>query len=383
MSTTIDLTEEQKAWVNDMTQVLTTTKPSLHSPKGRILPFEPAPAATQSVMNVASKDFRVPHFSRVLGGSLGDLSSFRPDSSTRVAENIVEKSRRERRRALVLPREHGAWGLLLVPMVTGAGIAFRATFHVIPFLLLLTSALALFWLRTPLESLMGTSALRAQTKEERSLVLSVIAALGALAALALSALLWAGRNPFLWVIGTMSGFAFVAQSILKNASKRPGTVGTRQTRSKQSAQTLRMLSEIVGTIGLTSAAPAAYYVVTGKFDAIAVILWIANLMFAGNQIHYVQLRIHSARIKGLRAKLDRGWAFAAGQAAMTLILTFACVTGLLPRFASIAFAPLLFRGWFYFIQKSAPLAVRRLGWNELTQAIVFCALFIATFNIAK
>jgi hypothetical protein len=46
-----------------------------------------------------------------------------------------EKPQQERRRALILPREHGAWGLLLVPMITGAGVAFRESDHVLPFLL--------------------------------------------------------------------------------------------------------------------------------------------------------------------------------------------------------------------------------------------------------
>jgi hypothetical protein len=142
-----------------------------------------------------------------------------------------------------------------------------------------------------------------------------------------------------------------------------------------------MLSQIVGTIGLTASAPAAYYVITGKFNAVAWTLWIVNLAFAGNQIHYVQLRLHTARVEGFRARLSRGWAFAAGQLALTAALTVACVGGLLPRFASLAFAPLLFRGWFYFIQKPAPLAVRKLGWSELAQAIAFSVLLIATFSI--
>ena len=73
--------------------------------------------------------------------------------------------------------------------------------------------------------------------------------------------------------------------------------------------------------------------------------------------------------------------FAAGQLALTAVLTVACVGGLLPRFASLAFAPLLFRGWFYFIQKPAPLAVRKLGWSELAQAIAFSVLLIGTFSI--
>ena len=40
----------------------------------------------------------------------------------------------------------GAWGLLLVPLVTGAGIALRESSHIVPVLWLLVAALALFWL---------------------------------------------------------------------------------------------------------------------------------------------------------------------------------------------------------------------------------------------
>jgi hypothetical protein len=275
------------------------------------------------------------------------------------------RTQRERRRALIIPREHGAWGLLLVPMVTGAGIALRESSNLFPFVFLLTAALTLFWLRTPLESLLGTSAIRAQTSEERREVGFVVAYLAAVAALALSMLLWVGHNPLLWPIGGAAVAAFVSQAFLKKLGRRA-----------------RMLSEVVGTIGLTSSAPAAYYVITGKFGATAWMLWLANLIFAGNQIHYVQLRIHTARVEGLHEKLVRGWAFAIGQAIMTLALTVACLFGLIPALASLAFAPVMFRGWFYFVQKPAPLVVRRLGWGELSQAIAFCILFIATFALA-
>jgi hypothetical protein len=290
----------------------------------------------------------------------------------RLADNTVEdeaalqKTRRERRLALILPREHGAWGLLLVPMVTGAGVAFRESHHVVPALLLLVATLALFWLRTPVESLLGTSALRAQTADERRAVATVISVLGAVAALALGILLWAGQNPLLWAIGAAAGVAFVGQALLKKLGRRT-----------------RMLSEIVGTVGLTASGPAAYYVITGKFGAMAWVVWIANLIFAGDQIHYVQLRIHTARVEGFVEKLKRGWAFASGQLLMTAALTIACLSGLIPAIASVAFSPLLFRGWFYFIQKSGPLAVRKLGWNELTHAVAFCVLFIAAFAVAR
>jgi hypothetical protein len=184
--------------------------------------------------------------------------------------------------------------------------------------------------------------------------------LACLAAFALGALLWGGQNTYLWLIGIGAGVAFVGQAFLKKLGRKT-----------------RLLSEIVGTIGLTLSAPSAYYVITGKLDSTAWILWFANLLFAGDQIHYVQLRLHTAKIEGLRAKLARGWAFAAGQAGLTIALTIAGVGGLLPKFATLAFAPLLFRGWFYFIEKPCPLQVRRLGWSELAHAAAFCILLIA------
>lgn len=280
--------------------------------------------------------------------------------------SAVDQARRERRRALILPREHGAWGLLLVPMITGAGVAFRQASHIFPLILLLTAALALFWLRTPLESLLGTSAMRAQTLEESHTLRSAIVLLAGVAGVALAALLWAGRNPDLWPLGGAVAVAFIAQAVLKKLGRRT-----------------RMLSEMVGTIGLTASAPAAYYVITGEFNTTAWMLWLANILLAGDQIHYVQLRLHTAKLEGFRAKFAQGWRFALGQALMTAIITLVCLDRLMPPIASLAFAPLLFRGWFYFVQEPGPLVVRRLGWSELKHATAFCVLLIAAFILAR
>ena len=292
--------------------------------------------------------------------SINGMSGRLPQDAAR------EKARRERRLALIVPREHGAWGLLLVPLVTGTEVALRESHHFLPALFLLMAALALFWLRTPVESLLGTSAMRAQTREERVTVTIAIAGLAVIAAVALGSLLWAGRNRGLWPIGAAAGAAFVAQALLKREGRR-----------------FRMLSEMVGVLGLSSAAPAAYYVVTGRFGATAWMLWLANILFAGDQIHYVQLRIHTVKVEGFRARLSRGWRFALGQAIMTAVITLACMARLMPPIASLAFAPLLFRGWYYFVQEPAPLVVRRLGWNELKHATAFCMLLIAAFVLAR
>jgi hypothetical protein len=277
----------------------------------------------------------------------------------------IGKAHRARRLALVLPREHGAWGLLLIPMVTGAGIALRESHHFVPGLLLLASALALFWLRTPVESLIGTSAMRAHTRDERRLVIQLIIALAAAAGLCLGTLLWAGRNPLLWLIGAVAVCAFVAQALVRKIG-RPA----------------RMLSEIIGTVGLTLSAPAIYYVITGKFTSTAVMLWLANLLVAGDQIHYVQLRIRTARIEDFKSRFVRGWTFAAGQFAMAGALVAAAVMGYFPGVVLLAFIPILFRGFSFFFQKPGTLVVRRLGWNELTEGIAFCVLFVGLFALA-
>lgn len=304
------------------------------------------------------------HPSRTFGERVGTLDSgpIQSEDSRTAGDN----ARRERHRALIIPREHGAWGLLLVPMVTGAGVAFRECSHIFPLILLSAAALALFWLRTPAESLLGTSAMRAQTSEEARTVKLAIAVLGAIAAVALCALLWSAKNSDLWPLGAVALVAFIGQALLKRLGRRA-----------------RMWSEMVGIVGLTATAPAAYYVITGNFNATAWMLWLANSLFAGDQIHYVQLRLHTAKTEGFRSKLAQGWGFALGQALMTAVLTLACMSRLMPAIVSLAFAPLLFRGWFYFVQEPAPLIVRRLGWGEVKHATAFCVLFIATYTLAR
>src|SRR5579871_1542992 len=112
---------------------------------------------------------------------LASANEIRETSFPATEPATFAKARRERRRALIVPREHGAWGLLLVPMITGAGVAFRECSHIFPLILLSTAALALFWLRTPVESLLGTSVMRARSNEEYRAVKSFVLGLGAVA----------------------------------------------------------------------------------------------------------------------------------------------------------------------------------------------------------
>jgi hypothetical protein len=256
--------------------------------------------------------------------------------------------------------------MLLVPLVTGAAVGLLGGGHVAPVLLLATAVLALFWLRTPVESWLGTSAVRAQTSQERRLVRGVILPLAAIAAVSLSALFWQGKNRELAWLGMIAGAAFAMQIFLKRRGRAT-----------------RMAAEVVGALVLTSTAPAAYCVATGRLDARAWALWLVNWLFAANQIHFVWLRIRGARAAGLSEKFTVGWSFLAGQIFLGLILVLTYHFSWLPPLTLIAFAPVLFRGLVWFAKRPQPIVVRRLGWTELAHAVVFGVLLAAGFSFVR
>jgi hypothetical protein len=265
-------------------------------------------------------------------------------------------------RALIIPREHGAWGMLLVPLVTGAVAAMRSNINASALVLFILTAMSLFWLRTPVESWLGTSAIKAQSKDERAYVVKAIVSLGAFAVLSVATLLWSVPPRGLLLIGAIAGLAFAIQAGVKKLGRKG-----------------RMPAQIIGAIGLTSTAAGAYYVATGKFDRVAVALWLANWLFAGDQIHFVQVRIRSARAADFNEKMKQGWFFFCGQVVLVGVILGACRFGLFSALAAAAFVPILIRGALWFVRRQSPLDVHKLGVSELAQALIFGALLCVAF----
>ena len=264
-----------------------------------------------------------------------------------------------RRRSLIIPREHGAWGILLVPLITGACVGLLAgggAWGLAPFS---TAALALFWLRTPVESWMGTTPVRPRTPDEMRFVRNTALVLALVSMSALLWLFWGGQNLALLWIGAAAGTAFAGQSILKRISRSARTV-----------------AQMVGAAGLTSTAPAAYHAVTARFDTTAWSLWAANLLFAINQIQFVQLRIRAAHTRNRSEKLSAGCGFLIGQVVLIVLLALAVIGQFFPWRAALAFLPVLLRGFAWFAVKSEVLAIQTLGKRELVHACAFGALLV-------
>lgn len=269
-----------------------------------------------------------------------------------------------RLRTMVVPREHGAWGMMLVPLATGAIVALPVGMNAAALTLFIFTAISLFWLRTPVEAWLGTSAIKAQTPQERAFVLKAIIGIGLLAAASAAALLWNGRNGGLLVIGAIAALAFAVQAGVKKLGRRG-----------------RMPAQVIGAIGLTSTAAAAYCVATGKLDHTALALWLANWLFAGNQIHFVQVRIRSSRAGTMNEKLEQGLPFFTGQVVLIGVILAACRFRVFPAAVAVAFVPVLLRGTLWFVRGRQPLDVHRLGFSELTQALIFGALLCGAFLV--
>ena len=267
-----------------------------------------------------------------------------------------------RLKTMVVPREHGAWGMLLIPLLTGIVVAAPVGINPWTVALFLLASLALFWLRTPVEAWTGTSPIKAQSAQEIIIVRNTSIVLSAIALLSVVALCVAGYWSGLLLIGVFAAISFALQVVVKRAGRRG-----------------RMPAQLIGAIGLTSTAASAYYVATGRLDRIALALWLANWLFAGNQVHFVQLRIHAGRAITLREKLRLGRGFLVGQSVLLGCILALGYAGILPWLAVLAFAPALLRGTLWLVRAPRPLHVHRLGFSELFQAILFGVLLCAAY----
>jgi len=276
--------------------------------------------------------------------------------------NIGSAAEQTRRRAMIVPREHGAWGLLFVPLFTGFAAGFAPEYRIWSLLLFTVCAVSLFFLRTPIESLLGIGSMVARTSGERRTALVASAGFGLLASACLIVLIWKERYSALLVLGAVIGCTFVLQAVLRRLGR-----------------STRMISQVVGAIGLTCAAPAAYYIGTGHLDIRAFVLWAVNWIFAGNQIHFVQLRIRAARATTFTERFERGRLFFIAQLALLPVLVLASLSRKLTPLMIIAFVPAVLRGSQWFFRKAEPLDVKRLGWSEMKHGLAFGILLAIAF----
>ena len=262
---------------------------------------------------------------------------------------------------VLVPREHGTWGLLLFPLISGAIIGYRAqNASLQPALWFLLTALSAFLIYQPLESLLGFSVIKARSqRQQRAAIISVIA----LAVIATAGAL----ELFHWHRGLVVGFGLVALGCfavrILLGSSRP----------------LRVPKQLIGALGLSSAAAGAYYAATGRIHGTSILLWLASWLFAVGQIEYVHLRISTAQVRLRRQKLRSSMAVCFLHLLMIGASITAAFAGFAPFLLALAFVSSLIRLSVWLTRPWRPLGVHILGVSELLQGLLFNILMIGAF----
>ena len=183
-----------------------------------------------------------------------------------------------RQRSFIVPREHGAWGILLVPLLTGAFVGLRAGGSAAGSRLSAFSPSHCSGCEPPSRAGPGRRPFARERLANSALFGMLLRFSRAGVRRVRLAVLGMAESGLLW-IGAAAAMHFFFSPRLKRVWRGARTA-----------------AQMIGAAGLTSTAPGAFYVVTGRLDAAAWTLWAANLVFAMNQIQFVQLRIHAARV---------------------------------------------------------------------------------------
>ena len=260
------------------------------------------------------------------------------------------------RRAIVLPREHGAWGMLAIPLLSGTAIGYVAGGRAWSTLALaIAVAMAVFLARTPFEALLGVSIIRPNERERRiALSATCFWAVAALTALAAHVPI----KPLLIPVGV------AAPALLLQFSRR--------------SRRGRLFSELLGAATLSGGAFLSYFAITARVNETAAAVWLINALFCADQVLYVRSLLERLR------SADK-WRFAkrlhcAASLVGLLLLLIGAAFSFLPLGAVIAYLPLLTRAWWM----EPPLRrinLQSVGFRELALSLVSGVLLVGAFFI--
>jgi YwiC-like protein len=265
---------------------------------------------------------------------------------------------------LLVPREHGSWGLWLLPLISGAVVGYVLDPHaaaapVFWFGLAATSA---FLIYQPLESLLGLSLVKMRSQRQQRTALLWIIALTIAAVCSVLELLHLQRLMVL-LIGVVASGCFGVRSLLGRSRR------------------VRVLKQLIGALGLTSTAAGAYYAAAGRMDRTALLLWLASWLFAVGQIEYVQLRLRSAQVRSSRQKTRSSLPVSIFHVVAMCVAIIAGLAHVAPLLLGLTLIPAVVRLAVWIVRPWRPLGVHILGISELVQGMLFNALLVTAFLI--
>lgn len=261
----------------------------------------------------------------------------------------------------LLPREHGAWAMFIVPLVVGLAIGARRNQldGCITTLLFVLAAFGFFLVRYPLMLLIKT---RHSNAEGNVLLWSgiygAVAFVGGVAALILTQV-WE-----LVIIGLIGGGLLGIHLWL--AARR---------------QEMSVVGQWSAIAGATLAAPGAYLLYAHRFDTTAAMLYVLSFLFFGGTVYYIKFKVREQ----LRVTTDasnawtRLWAARApilySLVAIFLVALFAMI-GWVSASAIVAMLVPLPKVLIGALERPVRVSLPRLGIIEIGHSIIFALVMI-------
>lgn len=256
----------------------------------------------------------------------------------------------------MLPREHGAWAMFLVPLFVGLGVTGQLDGKAIPFSL---ATLFIYLARHPLTLLVkGRKRRGAWTWLGIYLLLALAFGLPLLVFYRL------------WLLLPLAGLAGLLLALYLYQAARRAEMSTR--------------GEFLGIAGLTLSAPGAYYVTSGALDGTALFLWLANVLYFGGTVFYIKLKVREQPRRPAPAdpwgRLVQGKATVLYHLFVVGFLLTLARFGWVPSLVPLAFAPCLAKALRGVLAWGGRPHMMKLGLTEVAHSVTFGLLLILAYR---
>ena len=240
-----------------------------------------------------------------------------------------------------LPREHGAWGILLIPFATAVGVSGVFDLKVA---LLLVSVLCFYVART--------SWLKGSAKWTTILLAGNVACVVPLL--------------FVWHLWWLTLFGAVAAPLAFRKTERS------------------VAMQLLAVAGLTLTAPVAWYTATGELDTRAGLLWMLNALYFAGGVFYVKMHIAAAlrrkAFMSLAEKARQGILVLAYYTGLVAVLLALTLGGVITFWVLLAYAPVVLRAFVGVGRLGSTLRIKRLGWTEVAYSLVYAVVLVGAFR---
>ncbi len=254
---------------------------------------------------------------------------------------------------IIVPKEHGAWAVLFVPMLVGAGVGGAVTPN---FLLLALSALSVFMSYVPVHTILRHYIVAPQQQDKLDQAWFWATAYFLFGVLFMIPLLVQGYL-LLLVIGIVGAISFLGNFVFTR--RYPKTIP----------------GDLMAVFGLSLSAPCSYYVVRGTLDGHAVVLWLLNFLFFGCSVFYVHMKIAAATSRKTeiqtREKISLGWLNVMYHVGVVAVVVVLAIYERTNSFALITFVPMAVHAIYGTYKLSNRVAFRNLGFILLAQSMIF------------